>query len=103
MSDPTLILPLAAIFAAALLAALFGLPALKPRLTITQLSWLLALAPLAAFVMLVSRVPALNQGVIFTWQVDWLPSVGLALGLYFDSLSALFALLVTLIGALIII
>ena len=53
--------------------------------------------------MLVVRVPALNQGMVFTWQMAWLPSLGLDLGFYFDSLSALFALLVTFIGTLIVI
>ncbi len=103
MIDPTLLLPLILISAAALIAALFGLPSLNRRLTITQLSGLLALAPLAAFVLLAMRVPALNQGIVFTWRFAWLPSLGLEVGLYYDSLSALFALLVTFIGTLIVI
>jgi NADH:ubiquinone oxidoreductase subunit 5 (subunit L)/multisubunit Na+/H+ antiporter MnhA subunit len=103
MTDPTLLLPLILIFAGASIAALFGLPALNRRLTITRLSWLLALAPLAAFVLLAVRVPSLNQGDIYVWQIAWLPSLGVELGFYFDSLSALFALLVTFIGILIII
>ncbi|HIP72533.1 MAG TPA: hypothetical protein EYH05_14195, partial [Anaerolineae bacterium] len=37
------------------------------------------------------------------WQVTWLPTYNWQLGFYFDSLSALFALLVTFIGTLIII
>jgi NADH:ubiquinone oxidoreductase subunit 5 (subunit L)/multisubunit Na+/H+ antiporter MnhA subunit len=103
MTDPTLLFPLITIFAGALIAALFGLPWFNRRLTITQLSWLLALVPLIAFVLLAGRIPVLNQGTVFTWRIDWLPSLGIELGFYFDSLSALFALLVTFIGVLIII
>ena len=103
MTDPTLLLPLVIIFAGAGIAALFGLPALNRRLTITRLSWLLALAPLVAFIMLAVRIPVLNEGDVYVWHIAWLPSLGLELGFYFDSLSALFALLVTFIGVLIII
>jgi NADH:ubiquinone oxidoreductase subunit 5 (subunit L)/multisubunit Na+/H+ antiporter MnhA subunit len=103
MADPALYLPLVIIFAGSLSAALFGLPSLNRRLTVTQASWLLALAPLTAFVLLLSRVPSLEEGSVFTWQVAWLSSMGLKLGLYFDSLSALFALLVTFIGTLVVI
>ena len=40
---------------------------------------------------------------VFTWQIQWLPSIGLHASLYFDSLSALFALLITFIGTLVVI
>ncbi len=103
MTDPTLLLPLIIIFAGAAIAALFGLPALNRRVTITRLSWLLALAPLAAFILLASRVPALNQGDIDIWHIAWLPSLGFELGFYFDSLSAMFGLLITFIGVLVVI
>ena len=49
MIEPSILIPLIIIFASGLIAALFGLPWLKHRLTLTQLSWLLALAPLTAF------------------------------------------------------
>ena len=48
----SLLYPLIIIFAAAAVAALYGIPALNKRGNVTQLSWLLALAPLAAFFML---------------------------------------------------
>lgn len=91
------------IFASAGLAASFGLPGPNKRLNITRLSWLLAIAPFTAFVMLAALVPSLNQGQTYTWQIEWLPSLGLSLGFYYDSLSALFAMLVTAIGGLVII
>ncbi len=91
------------IFAAALTAALFGLPAFNKRLSITRLSWLLALAPLSALILLASQVPEANAGVVFIWQWEWLPSLGLSLGFYVDDLSLFFGLLITFIGTLVIV
>ncbi len=103
IGDISLLYPLVLIFAAAGIAALFGLPALNKRLTITQLSWGLALFPLAAFVLLLLRIPALNAGEIFEWRILWLPSLDLSLGLYADALAVFFALIVTFIGAIVIV
>ena len=75
--------------AGALLAALYGRARLNRLLTITQLSWIVALAPLAAFVLLALRVPAANAGTVYTWEWQWLPSLGLSLGFYVDDLSLL--------------
>ncbi|MEA3336326.1 MAG: hydrogen gas-evolving membrane-bound hydrogenase subunit E [Chloroflexota bacterium] len=101
--SPILMLPLIIIFAAAGVAALFGLPRLNRRLTISQQSWLLSLAPLAAFIILLLMLPEINAGKILIWQVSWIPSLGLSLGFYLDGLGMLFALLVTFIGISIII
>ena len=95
--------PLLIITLAAILAAGFGLPGVKKRLPFTVQCWLLSLAPLLVFSWFAVKVPAVDFGTIFTWQVNWIPSLGLSLGLYLDSLSMLFALLVTLIGTLVII
>ena len=103
VTDATLLLPLVILLAGALLAALFGRPRLNGLLTFTQLSGIVALAPLAAMLLLAARVPAANDGVIYTWEWTWLPSLGLSLGLYVDDLSLLFGLLVTFIGALIVV
>ena len=103
MTDPTLLWPILLILAAASIAAVAGLPALNRRLSITQLSWILALAPLSAAVLLVLRVPQANDGTVFTWQWTWLPALNLNLGLYVDSLSLLFGLLVTIIGTLVVV
>jgi NADH:ubiquinone oxidoreductase subunit 5 (subunit L)/multisubunit Na+/H+ antiporter MnhA subunit len=72
-------------------------------LSIIQLSWLLALAPLTAFLVLLQYIPDLQANLAFTWQVVWMPSLGLNAGLYYDSLSALFALLITFIGTVVVI
>ena len=101
--EPLLFAPLLTILVAALVAAAAGLPGLNRRLTVSRLAWLLAFAPLAAFGLLLAAVARLGPGPALEWRVDWLPSLGLSLGLYFDHLSALFALLVTGIGTLVVV
>jgi len=101
--EVSLLLPLIIIFTGALVAALFGLPSLNRRLTITQLSWLLALAPLTALGLLLSYLPGLQANLAYIYQIAWIPQIGLSAGLYLDSLSAFFGFLITLIGALVII
>ena len=103
MVDHIIISPLIIIFGTALIAALFGIPSLNRRLTVTQLSYLLALAPLAAFGLFLSLLPDLQANLILSWQMTWLPSMRFSAGFYLDSLSGLFALLITSIGTLIII
>ena len=112
MSDPLLTLPLLVTLAGALLAAAAGLPAVNRRLTAQRhaarrLGWVLALAPLVAFGLLLGRAAALGDlgpaSPALSWAFDWIPSLGLRAGLYFDHLSALFALLVTGIGTLVVV
>jgi multicomponent K+:H+ antiporter subunit A len=85
----------------ALLALAYGLaPAAQRRLSLTGLAWLLSLAPFSAFGLLLASHP---QTQALTFSLNWLPSLGLSLGLYYDSLSALFALLVSGIGGLVVV
>lgn len=103
MDNQFLTYPILILSSSVLIAALFGLPTLKEKVSITKQGWLLALFPLIAFIILLLPIPALNKGEIFSWRFAWLPSLGLELGLYYDSWAALFALLVTFIGTLIVI
>lgn len=98
-----LILPLLLTLLGAALAAAYGHPALNRRLTITQATWLLASLPLAAFIFFLSRLPAIADGGALTFAVDWMPSLGLGASLYLDNLSALFLLLVSGIGTLVVV
>ncbi len=99
----TLTLPLMACTAGSVVAlALATLPAAR-RLLAPLLGWMLAIAPATAFVALAAQLPRLFAGEVLTWQVAWLPALGLKAGLYLDGLSALFALIVTGIGALVLI
>ena len=101
MNSALLVLPLAVILAGAAVAALFWLTPLRGRLSITRLALALALAPLAAFIVLLVMTPATAGGQAVTWSFTWIPSFDLQVGLYFDGLSALFALIVTGIGVLV--
>jgi multicomponent K+:H+ antiporter subunit A len=103
MGNPLLLMPLFVTLVGALVAGAAGLPALNRRLTVTRLAWMLALVPLAAFGLILWYVVALGSGPALVWRLDWIPSLGLSAGLYFDHLSALFALLVTGIGALVVV
>jgi multicomponent K+:H+ antiporter subunit A len=102
MNDPYLLLPLLVTLTGAALALCAGLPAINQRLNVTRLAALLLLAPLLAFGLLLWQVMVLARGPSLVWRFEWIPSLGLSLGLYFDHLSALFALLVTGIGTLVI-
>ena len=98
--DLTLLIPLLLCLAGALAAvawrAWFGRVA--PRMA----GWVLALLPALAFVLLLARIPAKNAPPQ-TLAFPWMPTLGLKVSLYLDGLSALFALLVTGIGILVVI
>jgi len=103
MTVAVLVFPILVCLAGAIVAALFGLPALSHRLPIARLSPILALAPLSAFLLLLSGVGGLDAGEPLTQSIPWLPSLDLNASLYLDGLSALFALLVTGIGVLVVV
>lgn len=67
------------------------------------LGWLLAIAPATAFIVLASQLPHVAAGEALTWRIPWLPALGVAFAFYLDGLSALFGLIVTGIGALVLI
>jgi multicomponent K+:H+ antiporter subunit A len=97
-----LLWPLLICLIGALFTGAYGWPTLNRRLSITPFSWLLAVFPLGAFVVLVWLTGQLNSAPM-TASVPWMPTLGLSASLYFDSFSALFALLVAGIGVLVIV
>jgi multicomponent K+:H+ antiporter subunit A len=103
MNEWRLTIPLLVTLAGALIAGAAGLPALNRRLTVTRLAWMVALAPATALGLIIWEVIALGRGPALVWRFDWLPSLGLGAGLYFDHVSALFALLLTGIGVLVVV
>lgn len=62
---------------------------------------MLALLPAGIFALIATQISALSSGGPIAWRADWLPSLGIGIGLYLDGLSAVFALLVSGIGALV--
>jgi multicomponent K+:H+ antiporter subunit A len=75
-----------------------ALPAAARR-TAAALAGAVALAALA---LVLSLAPAVFAGQVPRWSVAWLPALGLDLGLRLDGLAWLFALLITGIGALVV-
>jgi multicomponent K+:H+ antiporter subunit A len=101
--DYPLYLPLIFILTGLLAALLYGLPFFNSRLRVVQVSWLLSIFPLAAFGCLLYALSGIQDGSAISWQFDWLPASGIQGSLYYDNLSAVFALLVTGIGTLVVI
>ncbi len=65
--------------------------------------WLLALLPLAAFALFSSALGGVGNGVFPQESYEWVPQLGFNLQFNLDGLALLFALLITGIGALIVI
>ena len=64
--------------------------------------WLLALAPLAAFIHFLTQMPVVASGGVIMSSLAWVPALGVELSFRLDGLSLLFALLITGIGTLIV-
>lgn len=98
ISNGMIVLPLLVIFIGALAAGLLAF--LKPNkyLGIAQQNILLSLAPAAAFIYFISQATGFIDGNIYVFEFSWMPSLGLVFSFYVDSLSAIFALLITFIG-----
>jgi multicomponent K+:H+ antiporter subunit A len=103
MAEQTILIPLIACIIGIILAALAGHPVLNRRLTMTQLGWLVGLTPAVAFVAILVRLPDIQHGDVIELAITWMPSLNMQASLYLDNLSALFGLLVTGIGVLVIV
>jgi multicomponent K+:H+ antiporter subunit A len=102
MSYP-LFLPLIFILAGMLVAIIYGLPAFNKRIPVHLITWLLSIFPLAAFISLLQGASMIQEGSTLSWQTEWITVAGFNGSLYYDNLSAMFALLVTGIGTLVVI
>ena len=99
---PILLLPLLVVLLGAFAASFCGSRRLRSRVGFPTLSWFLTALMLVSFlVLLLGITPAALQEPLGL-RITWIPSTGLNLGLYFDAFTALFALLVTGIGTLIV-
>ncbi|SFT69872.1 monovalent cation/H+ antiporter subunit A [Halomonas saccharevitans] len=77
------------------------LPALYRRATCRRLACLATLPTVSSLLLLLSFLPRVSSGETIIAELEWLPSLGLNLALRLDALGLLFALLITGIGALI--
>lgn len=64
--------------------------------------WLLAIAPAACFVWFAGQIPHIASGEVLTSTLNWVPLLNVDVALRLDGLSLIFALLITGIGALIV-
>ncbi|KAA3662203.1 MAG: putative monovalent cation/H+ antiporter subunit A [Chloroflexi bacterium] len=67
------------------------------------IGWVAALLPLGIFIALALQLPHIGEGEPLRTTVDWVPSLGISLSFYADGLSLLLALIVSGVGALILI
>ena len=67
-----------------------------------QAGRVLALLPLACFLWFVSRISSVADGEVLAWSLNWVSALDVSLSLRLDGLSLVFALLITGIGALIV-
>jgi multicomponent K+:H+ antiporter subunit A len=98
-----LIFPFILLAIAILLTIVFSLPAIRPRLASERMGWILALFPAAAFTTILLAYAGKPAGTPLTFSTAWIPSMGINFSLYLDGLAALFALIITGIGTLIVI
>lgn len=85
------------------LSLIFATAALSPvaaRFMGKHVGWVLAIPPFAVFAWVLSGVPYFDDRAIHQ-SYSWLPQVGINFSFFVDGLGALFALLITFIGAMI--
>ncbi|HPE01533.1 MAG TPA: monovalent cation/H+ antiporter subunit A [Burkholderiaceae bacterium] len=76
--------------------------ALVPNEARRTAAWIAGLFALAAAALAFAATPAVLAGESLRWRADWVPALGLELAFRLDGLAWLFALLVTGIGALVV-
>jgi multicomponent Na+:H+ antiporter subunit A len=62
------------------------------------IGWISSIIPLGLFAALLYFVPQVTVGNVFQIQLDWIPSLGIALSIAIDGLSLLFALIICFVG-----
>jgi multicomponent Na+:H+ antiporter subunit A len=69
------------------------------KITRNLTGWVIALLPLALFIYFAALVGPVAEGEVFSTSYAWVPSLGINLSFYLDGLSLLFGLLITGVGA----
>jgi multicomponent K+:H+ antiporter subunit A len=65
-------------------------------------AWAAGAVALSGLAIVLAAAPAIFAGEVLRWRVEWLPALGLSFGFRMDGLAWLFALLITGIGALVV-
>ncbi|WP_342439608.1 Na+/H+ antiporter subunit A [Paenibacillus sp. FSL L8-0436] len=82
-----------------LFAAFIPLTKYLPRF---HVGWTVLPLPAALFLYFLTRIPSIQAGSNLMTSVSWMPSLGVDITLYLDGLSLLFVLLITGMGALVV-
>jgi len=98
VSFPPILLPVLALLPFAGAALLAALPSQSRR----GAAWVAGAVALLAVAILLMAAPAVYSGQVLRWRIDWVPALGLAFGFRVDGLAFLFAMLISAIGALIV-
>ncbi|WP_080872200.1 Na+/H+ antiporter subunit A [Oceanobacillus timonensis] len=89
-----------AIFIPFLAAAM--IPFLYKYVKKLHVGWFVILVPIGLFIFLASLIPTISGGEVIVQTMNWIPSYGINITAYLDGLSLTFALLITGVGALVI-
>ncbi|MBU8880388.1 Na+/H+ antiporter subunit A [Bacillus sp. FJAT-29790] len=64
--------------------------------------WFVFLVPLSVFLFLLQYIPAISKGNTIFYDLPWMPSLGINYTTYIDGLALIFGLLITGVGALVV-
>lgn len=77
-------------------------PLLQKLLHRTHTEWIVLTIPVLLFAFFLSQITSIQNGSSISAAIPWIPSLGISITLYLDGLSLLFSLLITGIGALVV-
>lgn len=84
-----------------LLAAIF-MPFFFKKISSIHTGWFVLVVPVFLVIYYATFVPAISKGDTIIEQLEWIPSLGISFVSYLDGLSLLFSLLISGIGALVV-
>lgn len=84
-----------------LLAALF-MPFFFKKIRSIHTGWFVLIVPIVLVAFYATYIPAIAAGESFIGTIEWIPSLGISFVSYLDGLSLLFSMLITGIGALVV-
>lgn len=83
------------------LAALL-IPFIYHKLSRVHIGWIVLAVPAVLFIVLARYIPAIANGETYLYTINWIPSFNINFTTYLDGLSIIFGLLITGIGALVV-
>ncbi len=84
------------------IAALFVPFIYKKWNTSLHTGWFVIIVPLFIFINLLLQIPAISNGETISISLEWIPSLGINFDIYLDGLALMFALIISGIGALVV-